>query len=331
MVTLKEIAEHSGYSQATVSRLFKGDNSLSITNETKQKIIHTALSMGYDRSKIKTTLEKIAVLFWLTEQEELQDVYFQQLRLSLEKYAQLSNMEIELIKHEENTIQIPDSVSGFVGVGSFTSEELLMIKETCPNGVLLELNPEPDLFDTVKPDTDRITRQAIDYFVQKGYTKIGFIGGAFHNPMIDQDEADSREIAFRQYMDRKGLLNDSYIFSKGKFTVNQGYELTLELIKTLGDDLPEAFFIASDTIAVGALQAFNEKYISIPDRIELISVNDTEISKFVSPPLTTFRIDVEEIAKTAIDMLVDQIVYPRKITKTVLLGSELVIRKSFQP
>lgn len=331
MVTLKEIAQHSGYSQATVSRLFKGDTSLSITNETKQKIIHTALSMGYDRSKIKTTLEKIAVLFWLTEQEELQDVYFQQLRLSLEKYAQLNNMEIELIKHEQEAAQIPDSVSGFVGVGSFTKEELIKFKESCPNGVLLELNPEPDLFDTVKPDTDRITRQAIDYFLQKGYTKIGFIGGAFHNPAIDEDEADSREIVFRQYMEKKGLLNEDYIFSKGKFTVNQGYQLTLELIESLGENLPEAFFIASDTIAVGALQAFNEKYISIPDRLELISVNDTEISKFVSPPLTTFRIDVEEIAKTAIDMLVDQIVYPRKITKTVLLGSELIIRKSFQP
>lgn len=58
MVTLKEIAQHSGYSQATVSRLFKGDTSLSITNETKQKIIHTALSMGYDRSKIKTSFRK---------------------------------------------------------------------------------------------------------------------------------------------------------------------------------------------------------------------------------------------------------------------------------
>ncbi|KAF1299272.1 LacI family transcriptional regulator [Enterococcus sp. JM4C] len=331
MVTLKEIAKNSGYSQATVSRLFKGDSSLSITNETKQKIIHTALSMGYDRSKIKTTLEKIAVLFWLTEQEELQDVYFQQLRLSLEKYAQLSNMEIEMIKHEQDTIQIPDSVSGFVGVGSFTSKELLTLKEKCPNGVLLELNPEPDLFDTVKPDTDRITRQAIDYFLKKGYKKIGFIGGAFHNPDEDEDESDSREIAFRQYAKKKGVLNEEYIFSKGKFTVNQGYELTLELINQLGDDLPDAFFIASDTIAVGALQAFNERYISIPDRLEIISVNDTEISKFVSPPLTTFRIDVEEIAKTAIDMLVDQIVYPRQITKTVLLGSEIIIRKSFQP
>ncbi|MGX7098542.1 substrate-binding domain-containing protein [Globicatella sanguinis] len=74
-----------------------------------------------------------------------------------------------------------------------------------------------------------------------------------------------------------------------------------------------------------------ELQINIPDNIEIISINDNDISKFVSPPLTTFRIEAEEIAKTTIDMLVDQIVYNRKTTKTVLLNSELMIRKSFVP
>ena len=99
----------------------------------------------------------------------------------------------------------------------------------------------------------------------------------------------------------------------------------------LKEELPEAIFVASDTIAVGVLQALNEHSITVPDRLELISVNDNDIAKFVSPPLTIFRIDVEEIAKTSIDMLVDQIVHPRSITKTVLLGLELVVRKSFVP
>ncbi len=103
------------------------------------------------------------------------------------------------------------------------------------------------------------------------------------------------------------------------------------MLRTLGEDLPEACFIASDTLAVGVLQAFNEKQVAIPETIKLISVNDNEIAKFVSPPLTTYRIDIDEIAKTAIDMLADQIIYPREITKTVLLGSPLIIRKSFVP
>ncbi len=53
-------------------------------------------------------------------------------------------------------------------------------------------------------------------------------------------------------------------------------------------------------------------------------------SQNLGSPLTTFKIDVEEIAKTAIDLLVDQIVHPRAITKTVLLGAELIERKALR-
>ncbi|MDR0886490.1 MAG: LacI family DNA-binding transcriptional regulator [Clostridiales Family XIII bacterium] len=329
MVKIKDIASKSGFSQATVSRLLKGDESLSITDETRSKIIHTALSLGYDRSKIKTVLEKIAVLFWLTEQDELQDVYFVKLRRSLEKYSKLNNMEIVIVKHEDGIDSIPVGVSGFIGVGSFSSKEAKQLKSILPKGVFLEINPEQDLFDTVKPDTDRMTKKAIDCFLDNNYKNIGFIGGSFHNPDADNDEVDSREAVFRCYLESKNILQEKYIYSGGKFAVSQGYELTLRLIDELKDDLPDAVLIASDTIAVGALQAFNEKGISIPEQVSIISINDNDIAKFVSPPLTTFRIDVDEIAKTAVELLLDQLVYPRSITKMILVGSELIERKSF--
>ncbi|HIZ53116.1 MAG TPA: LacI family DNA-binding transcriptional regulator [Candidatus Enterococcus avicola] len=329
MTTIKKIAEVSGFSQATVSRLLKGDTSLSVSEQTRKTIINTALSLGYDRSKIKTTIEKIALLFWMTNQEELQDLYFHQLRLTIEKYAQENNLDILTIKHEDGIQSLPKNISGFIGVGFFSKEEMRQLKIICPNGVFLEMNSEPEMFDTVKPDTDRMTRHAIDLFLKKGYEKIGFIGGAYHNPDINLDEIDSREVTFRQYLTQKEKLKEKYVFSGGKFTVKQGYQLTKQMIEQLGDDLPECIFVASDTIAVGALQAFNEVGIMIPDRLELISVNDNDIAKFVSPPLTTFRIDVEELARTSIDMLVDQLIYPREITKTVLVGAKLIERKSF--
>ncbi|MFC4718333.1 LacI family DNA-binding transcriptional regulator [Enterococcus lemanii] len=330
MVTIKKIAEAAGFSQATVSRLLKGDDSLSIGEETRKKIINTAIELGYDRSKIKTTIEKIALLFWMTNQEELQDLYFHQLRLSIEKYAQINNLDIVTIKHEDGIQALPKNIAGFIGIGGFSSSEIYQLKKICPNGVFLEMNSQPELFDTVKPDTDRMTRHAIDLFIQKGYEKIGFIGGAYHNPDSDYDEEDSRETIFRQYLTQLEKLEDQYIFSGGKFTVHQGAKLTEKMIETLGKEhLPECIFVASDTIAVGALQAFNEAGILIPDKLELISINDNEIAKFVSPPLTTLKIDVEELARTAIDMLVDQLLYPRKTTKTVLVGAELIERKSF--
>ena len=124
MVTIKKIAEAAGFSQATVSRLLKGDDSLSIGEETRKKIINTAIELGYDRSKIKTTIEKIALLFWMTNQEELQDLYFHQLRLSIEKYAQINNLDIVTIKHEDGIQALPKNIAGFIGIGGFSSSEI---------------------------------------------------------------------------------------------------------------------------------------------------------------------------------------------------------------
>lgn len=44
MITIKEIAQQAGFSPSTVSRLLSNDPSLSVSPETKQKILNTALS-----------------------------------------------------------------------------------------------------------------------------------------------------------------------------------------------------------------------------------------------------------------------------------------------
>ncbi|MEO1783103.1 LacI family DNA-binding transcriptional regulator [Enterococcus diestrammenae] len=329
MVTIKDISAASGYSQATISRLFKGDESLSITPDTKKHIISTALSMGYDRSKIKTTLYKIAIPFFLNRAQVIQDMYFTQVQNALLKFGKEANMEIQFITDRFQLAQLPEDITGFIGVGDLTHDDLMILKQKGLKGVLLEINLCPKHFDTVKPDTDSMTRDAIDEFLTAGFTRIGFIGGTYRNPQTGKEELDSRERVFRDYLTSKGLLQEQYIYSEGLFSIDEGYQLASDMVHQLGDALPEACFIASDTLAIGALQAFNELGIKLPGQLAIISINDNEIAQFVSPPLTTYRIDVEEMAKTAIELLADQLTYPRRITKTVLLGSELIYRKSF--
>ncbi len=331
MVTIKEIANKSGFSQATVSRLLNGDESLSIAEDTRKAIIRSALSLGYDRSNIKTPIDRIGLLFWMSESEELQDLYFKQLRESLEKYAKLSNMDLIAIKKTTKLADLPSDINGFIGVGGFRSDEMHALKKKYKRGVILEINPEPELFDTVRPDTDRSVAVAIQSFLNKGYQSIGFIGGSHYHPDLQIEEEDSRERVFRQELIRRDLYQEHYIFTGGPFSVDNGYTLAKRLIDSCREDLPEAILVASDTLSVGVLQAFNEAAINIPNDIELLSINDNDIAKFVSPPLSTFRIDVNEMAKSAIDLLLEQLVHPRTITKTVLIGTELVIRKSFQP
>ena len=63
--------------------------------------------------------------------------------------------------------------------------------------------------------------------------------------------------------------------------------------------MPQAFLVASDPLAVGVLQAFNENKLTVPEDVSMISINDIDIAKYVSPPLTTFRIDTEELDRFA--------------------------------
>lgn len=331
MVTIKDVAQESGYSSATISRLFKGDETLAITPKAKSKIIATALALGYDRSKIKTSLHKIAILFWLSEEQITEDVYFKNLKDGLEKYSKIANMDLVFISKEQGIDNLPEDISGFIAIGPISREELITLYQKGIKGVVRGINPMPKLFDTVDSNIREMTREAIDYFLGEGMTKIGLIGGKFLNPDTGQEELDNRERAFREHLSNKGLLEEKYIFTRGEFTIDTGFDLAREMVDTLGDDLPEACFIASDTIAVGALQGFNDRGIFLPKQMAIISVNDYEIAKFVSPPLTTFHIDMEEMAKSTIDLLSDQLVYPRNITKTILLGANLTIRKSFVP
>lgn len=330
MVSIKKIAEESGYSQATVSRLLRGDESLSITKNTKDKILSTALSLGYDRHRINLPIGKIALLFGISLQEEFQDLYFHNLRLAIEKHAKLSKLEVITVSNISEIKKISSETTSFIALGSFDKDDVSLLKEFFHYGVFLEINPDPDNFDTVKPDTNRITSNAISLFIQKGYNNIGFFGGGFFD--IDQKiyQMDSREVEFRRVLYEHNLLKEKFIFSGGNFSVKTGYNLAKKSIALLDKNFPDAFFISSDTIAVGVLQAFNEESITVPDIFEIISVNDSEIAKFTSPPLSTYKIDIDEISKSAIDLLIDQFNFPRSTTKTILLGSELVIRKSFK-
>lgn len=330
MITIKEISKVSGYSQATISRLFKGDESLSITPETKQKIITTALSLGYDRSKIKTTLYKTLVPFFLRRPQVIQDVYFTKVQNALKEYGKIANMELHFVTERAELLTAAKGCAGFIGVGDLTKEELTALSQMGLKGVLLEINPCPTLFDTVRPDTDSITRDALDRFIKEGFTQIGFIGGVYHNPITEKEEMDNREKTFREVLTQQNLLQEQFIFTEGLFSIDEGYQLAIEMMKTL-PVLPEACLIASDTLAIGALQAFSEYGIKLPKDMAIISINNDEIAQYVAPPLTTYDINVAEMIKTAIYLLTDQLTNPRKITKSVLLGSELVIRKSFIP
>ncbi|MCP1156655.1 MULTISPECIES: LacI family DNA-binding transcriptional regulator [Bacillus] len=328
MATIKGIAEEAGFSISTVSRVLNNDQSLSVPDETREKIYEAAEKLNYRKKTIRPLVKNIAFLYWLTDIEELEDVYFKSMRLEVEKLAKQMNVELETYKISEGINRIPEDIEGFIAVGTFSDKELEHLKGLTKNGVFIDSTPEPNIYDSVRPDLAQITKRTVDFFMDKGHSDIGFVGGTFHNPNTGGEEMDLRERTFRTYMEEKGLLKEEYIFCHRGFSVENGYKLMSEAISKLGGNLPSAFFIAADPIAVGCLQALNEHGYAIPNNVSVISVNNISVAKYVSPPLTTFHIDTKELCKNALEMLLEQLVEKRKYVKTLYLGSELIVRKS---
>ncbi|MCM3694693.1 LacI family DNA-binding transcriptional regulator [Neobacillus niacini] len=328
MATIKDIAEKAGFSTSTVSRVLNNDQSLSVSDETRERIYEVAEELNYRKKTVRLLVKNIAFLYWLTDIEELEDVYFKTMRIELEKMARLYNVELITYKINDGIRQIPDSIEGFIAVGTFSDKELAYLRSITTNGVFLDTSPDPNHFDSVRPDLPQITRKTVDFLMEKGHSEIGFIGGTYHNPNNDEDEMDLRERVFRRYMEKQGLLKDQYVFHGRGFSVDTGYSLMKKAIRQLGDQLPTAFFVAADPIAVGCLQALNEHGIAIPNRVSIVSINNISVAKYVSPPLTTFHIDMREICKNGIQLLLEQVVEKRKLVKTLYIGSELMVRKS---
>lgn len=328
MATIKEIADKVGVSIATVSRVLNHDPNISVNNETRKAILATAEEVNYKKKTIYPIIDNIAFLYWMTDEEELANIYFKSIRLELEKQAKLYNINLIRYKKSEGVESISPKTNAFIAVGRFSKAEIEVLTELTPHGIFIDTSPDESRFDSVRPNLRSMVYQIVDFFVKSGHEKIGFIGGCDYDAGNNDKIMDIREEAFRHRMQSYGLLDEESIFIADSFTVNEGYRMAMRAIESLGEAMPTAFCVGSDPFAIGALQAFNEKEWSIPQRVSFFSINDIGIAQYVSPPLTTFHIDVSMLCKTALELLQERIIQERRVTKCIYINGQVIFRKS---
>lgn len=326
MATIKEIAEIVGVSSAAVSRVLNYDEGISVSEETREAIFATAEKIGYKKKVIYPKIENVALLYFTDNEDELEDVFYRGAREEVIKQAKKMNIRLQIYDRRDGMSVIPRDLNAFIAVGWLTRKEINQLYKICPRGVFIGTSPDEKLFDAVRPNMDSFVTQMVDYFVEKGHKKIGFIGGSDRNIDTGKPSMDIREWSFRQSVAYYHCLEEEYILISEKFTVDEGYRMGKELLKK--SSLPTALCIASDTLAVGVLQALNEKGIQVPEQMALFSINDVNIAKYLSPPLTTIHIDIPCICETALDLLRNRVLYGGKVTKLIFVNGIPIFRKS---
>jgi LacI family transcriptional regulator len=328
MVTIKEIAKKAGVSSTTVSRVLNYDKTISVNEQTRSNIFNIAKELGYAKKIINPIIKNVAFLYWVEHEEELEDAYFKAIYEELANQAQKRNIKFHVYYRKEGVKAIKADTLAFLAIGWFDRAELNYLKDNIATGVFIDTSPDEKYFDAVRPNLDSMVTQIVDYFIAKGHKQLGFIGGYDRNIDSGAKVMDVREWSFRESMKYYGFLRKEFIFLADKYTVRDGYEIARKAILDFKDKLPTAFCVASDTLAIGVLQAFNEAGFAIPERVAFFSINNVSMVRYVSPPLSTFHIDIPLLCESAIDLLTERILKERDITKTVFINGTPVIRKS---
>jgi LacI family transcriptional regulator len=134
-----------------------------------------------------------------------------------------------------------DEIQGLIAIGKFSKKQVKELLAVTKNIVFVDSSPDEERFDSIVIDFEKATEKVLDYFLEKGHERIGYIGGRGVTKDKSSKIEDPRESAFKRYLAEKGLLNKAFLFS-GIFSVDDGHSLMKQAIKEHGENLPTAFF-----------------------------------------------------------------------------------------
>lgn len=336
MATIKDIASRSNFSSATVSRVLNNDEKLSVSFETRKHILDIARELGYktlqerkgERLKGNDTGPKVGILLSLSVEEEQNDSYFLSIRRGIERECVKQGFTAtELLRLSNLSYdQISSDLENLIVIGRINPEIPESFNNRLKNIIYINNCQAEDQFDSVVIDFEKATRSAVEHLLNQGFQRIGFIGGKeteYYNN-VKQEIEDTRMTSFQSIMKDSGLYDEQSVLI-GEFSMKSGYD-QMKLAIEKGD-LPEAFFIASDGMAIGALRALQEANVSIPDDVAIVSFNDIEMAQFASVPLTSVKVFTEEMGRIGVKMMAERL-GGRELPLKVTVPTRLVIRDS---
>src|SRR5262249_11041927 len=136
--------------------------------------------------------------------------------------------------------------------------------------------------------------------------------GAIYGLMADEWQhrrrsAIERDRGWREAMAAHRLPIVPEWVAAGGYTYEGGYVAMQRTLVEQADNLPTAFFIASDMMTLGALKAIYEAGLRVPENIAIITLGDPPFAAYTIPALTTLSLPVVESGQVAARMLMDWI------------------------
>ncbi len=332
MTTIKDVAKYAGVSPATVSYVIN-NNSDEVGYLTQQKVLEAIKTLNYQpnvnaRSLKSNITQNIGVILMHTEIKQLiLDPWTMQLLAGILDvsrelgYSILIDFIVEW--NEENYARIfkQKKTDGTIILGAAIADKILekLTSDRVPH-LFIDRYTEDTKTNCICVDNWGGAKKAVQYLSSLGHRKIAYIGGT--------EEFSSGFYRKKGYCDTMNELNlayDSNYICSGKWTEESGYNSLIRLFAL--DSPPTAVFCANDRIAIGVLQAAQDKKIDVPKELSVIGFDNSQFSAFTTPALTTLAVPIYEMGKFAANQII-AINKGKKFFRKEIFETDLIIRDS---
>lgn len=330
-MNIKSVAKKAGVSVATVSRVLNHPDA--VAPDTKEHILSVMESLDYTPNWFARGLKlnRTGVIALLIP--DILDLGYMEIAKGVEDVAHQKKYNIMLCTTEEDRGKekeqvenfLTRKVDGIILVSSFLkNSDLQQIKKQDVSVVLIGKNEDNTGANLVYTDYKAATSEAVKHMIEIGHKKIGMIYGT--RPKLEN--MDKLE-GFKKTLMEEGLnYRDSHIVEEEN-SIEGGYLAASKLLNQA--DRPEALFVSSDTMAIGAMEKIKQTGLRIPQDIAVVGFDNLKISGFMEPKLTTVAKPMYRMGLVAARLLFDLMEedeQKEQEPQEILIQSKLKVRKS---
>lgn len=336
-VTIKDVARKAGVGIGTVSRVF--NRSPLVSQETQLKVLQAAEELGYypDVSARRLVQGRTRILAFIERHSPRHlyvDAFMAQVLRGVHMASREAGYHILLepfstddSNGENRLFQLirEKHADGIIISGPRIDDPIFTELKNVTLPVVLHGNYPGIGLPSVDADNFRGAWMATQHLIQSGHTRIGMIS----NGPFEYTASQARREGYLAALRDAGIHPDPKIILPGGFSPESGFQAMQALLAA--ETQPTAVFIASDTVAIGAIKATRATGLDIPGDMAIVGFDDIPWAAYLTPPLTTIRLPAQEIGRQAAQLLIQLIDGRQPKTTQHLLPTKLIVRGSSVP
>jgi DNA-binding LacI/PurR family transcriptional regulator len=333
-VTIRDVARRAGVGLATVSRVING--SPLVSEETRRRVLQVIEELEFvpnpaaRRLSTGKTLTVAVIAPFFTRPAFIERLRGIQNTL-LESEYDLDVYNVETVKRRDECFhEIPrrERADGVIILSLSPRDEDIPLLARAETPIVLVDANHPSLSQLNRVITDDVQGgfKATQYLLKLGHRRIGFIGDWLESPFNFTSSRD-RFQGYRQALDLAGMAYRPEYFGQGEHGRYPAQLLAEQMLAL--PERPTAIFAASDTQAIGVMQAARNAGIQVPQDLSVIGYDDIEIAELLG--LTTIRQMLYESGQRGVELLLESLAGFHREPVCEVLPTELIERNTTAP